>query len=219
MDDALFCGADKALVLRLKGNFMKRWECRDLGDAKEFLRMTITRKGSKISLDQCAYLDKILETYKMQNAKASATPLPANYHPLPRPKDAPVNYTLRQSYQEIIGSLLYLMLGTHPDISFAVTKLAQFAANPSQEHYDKAKGICRYLVGTRKYALVYNGRGGEGLSAYTDSDWGSDPDSRKSQTGFFLQLAQAPFSWTSRQQKTVALSSTEAEYMALSDCS
>ena len=111
------------------------------------------------------------------------------------------------------------MLGTRPDIAFAVTKLAQYAANPSQEHLDKALYICRYLVGTQQYRLSYNGESGQGLIACADSDWASDPAMRRSQTGFFLKLAGGLISWTSRAQKTVALSSTEAEYMALSDCS
>ena len=100
-----------------------------------------------------------------------------------------------------------------------MTKLAQFAANPSKEHLDKALYICRYLLGTRSYALVYDGASAQGLSACTDSDWASDPNSRRSQTGFFLQMAKGIFTWTSHAQKTIALSSTEAEYMALSDCS
>ena len=111
------------------------------------------------------------------------------------------------------------MLGTRPDIAFAVTKLAQFAADPLQEHLDKALYICCYLVGTQDYRLTYDGSSKEGLSACTDSDWASDKDSRCSQSGYFVKLAGGLISWTSRAQKTIALSSTEAEYMALSDCS
>ena len=111
------------------------------------------------------------------------------------------------------------MLGTRPDITFAVTKLVQFAANPSQEHMDKALYICRYLVGTQEYCLTYDGEFGQGLAACTDSDWASDPTKRRSQTGFFLKLTGVLVTWTSRAQKTIALSSMEAEYMVLSDYS
>jgi len=111
------------------------------------------------------------------------------------------------------------MLGTRPDIAFAVTKLAQYAANPSKEHLNKALYICRYLVGTPNYHLTYDGSSGQGLSACTDSDWASDDVTRRSQSGYFVKMAKGLISWTSRAQKTVALSSTEAEYMALSDCS
>ena len=111
------------------------------------------------------------------------------------------------------------MLGTRPDITYAVMVMSQFAVNPSREHLDKALYICRYLAGTTEYRLVYEGRSNKGLIAYTDSDWASDPIKRRSVTGFFFKLANGIISWQSRSQKTVALSSTEAEYMALSDCS
>ena len=111
------------------------------------------------------------------------------------------------------------MLGTRPDIAYAVTKMSQYSANPSKEHLEKALYIFRYLAATQEYSLCYHGKSGEGFIAYTDSDWASDPDNRRSTTGYILKLAGCVFSWNSRAQKTVALSSTEAEYMGLSDCS
>jgi hypothetical protein len=119
----------------------------------------------------------------------------------------------------VIGSPLYLILGTRPDIAFAVTKLVQFAARPSEEHLKKVLYICHYLKGTSKYCLTYDGTYGQGIVACTDSDWASDSQAHQSQTGYFLKLAGGAISWVSRVQKTIALSSTEAEYMALSDCS
>ena len=217
VDDAIFCGKDKTLVLSLKDRFMKKWECRDLGDIKEFLRMRITRKGREIHLDQCAYLEKVLQRCGMQNAKSAPTPLPAGYKPVANTGTA--DPALRSKYQTVIGSLLYLMLGTRPDICYAVTLLAQFAANPSQDHLNRALYICHYLIGTKSYALVYEGQSGNGLLACTDSDWADSPEARKSRSGHFLKFANGAFSWLSRRQKTVALSSTEAEYMSLSDCS
>jgi hypothetical protein len=181
--------------------------------------MKVRKESSKVSLDQCAYLETVLERCGMQNAKSAATPLPAGYIPEPVSPDTAIDPELRSRYQMVIGSLLYLMLGTRPDIAFAVTKLAQFAARPSEEHFTKALYICRYLRGTSKYCLTYDGTSGQGLIACTDSDWASDPQKRRSQTGYFLKLAGGAISWTSRAQKTIALSSTEAEYMALSDCS
>jgi hypothetical protein len=219
VDDALFCGPLKSLVMRMKEEFMKIWETRDLGDVTEFLRMRINCVGRKVHIDQATYLQTVLQRCGMENAKAAVTPLPAGYVPMALPKGTVASPELRSKYQTVIGSLLYLMLGTRPDISFAVTKLAQYAANPSQEHLDKALYICRYLVGTSQYRLSYDGESGQGLMACADSDWASDPTQRRSQTGFFLKLAGGLISWTSRAQKTVALSSTEAEYMALSDCS
>ena len=112
------------------------------------------------------------------------------------------------------------MIGTRPDIAFAVTALSRHSANPSQDHLNKALYICRYLVGTKDYSLKYDGLDPHnGVIACTDSDWAANPIDRRSITGHFVSLAGGAVSWTSRAQKTVALLSTEAEYMALSDCS
>ena len=152
----------------------------------------------------------------MTNAVIANTPLPHRYTPVAHTGNP--DPTLRTQYQAIIGSLLYLMLGTHPDIAFAVIKLSQFSANPSKEHYEWAKYICRYLAGTKDYTMVFDGNTNEGLIAHSDSDWAADINNRRSITGYFFKLAGSSVSWLSRAQKTVALSSTEAEYMAISDC-
>ena len=217
VDDILFVGPNKSFIIKQKKLFMAKWECRDLGDCKEFLRMRVTRKGDSIYIDQCSYLEKVIERFDMINAKYARTPLPEGYIPLPNQGE--VDTKMRSEYQQVIGSLLYIMLGTRPDIAYAVTKLAQFAANPSQEHLTKARYIIRYLAGTAKYALVYHGASNKGLIAYTDSDYAADPIKRRSTTGFLFKLATGIVCWQSRAQKTIALSATEAEYMALSDCS
>jgi hypothetical protein len=217
VDDVLFVGPSQSFIQSKKKLFMTKWECRDLGDCKEFLRMRLIRKGQSIYIDQCSYLEKVIERFGMTNAKYARTPLPTGY--TPTPNEGEVNPQLRTQFQQIIGSLLYIMLGTRPDIAFAVTKLAQFAANPSKEHLDKAKYVLRYLSGTAKYALVYKGASNKGLIAYTDSDYAADPVKRRSTTGYIFKLADGIISWQSRAQKTIALSATEAEYMALSDCS
>ena len=217
VDDALFCGSNTPHLRELKARFMKKWECRDLGDVSEFLRMRIKRVGREIHIDQVDYLQKVLERCGMENAKSAPTPLPEGY--IPKPNVEVADPALRKRFQTVIGSLLYLMIGTRPDIAFAVTKLSQYASNPSQDHMNKALYICRYLVGTSKYSLIYDGASGQGLVAFSDSDWASDNVSRRSQTGFFQKMANGIIGWTSRAQKTVALSSTEAEYMALSDAS
>ena len=95
--------------------------------------------------------------------------------------------------------------------------MSQYSANPSKDHLAKALYIVRYLLHTQNYELVFDGSSQEGFLAHCDSDWASDADDRKSHTGMIVKLANGPICWTSHKQKTVALSSTEAEYMALSD--
>ena len=129
----------------------------------------------------------------MTNAKSAPTPLPSNW--VPRLAEGKVSPELLRSYQSIIGLLLYLMIGTRPDVAYTVTKLAQFAANPSQEHLNSAKYICCYLAGTKDYSIVYDEKMAKGISAYTDSDWASDPITRQSVTGYFFKLASGPITW------------------------
>ena len=179
--------------------------------------MHIRWKDGKIYLDQTTYLQKVIERFNLQNVKHAPTPLPEGYQPSPAKENA--SATLRSKYQQVIGSLLYIMLGMRPDIAFAVTKLSQFASNPTEEHLGKVLYICCYLLGMPNYALVYNGPGNGRLLAYADSDWASDPITRKSTSGYIVKLAGAVCSWNTHAQKTIALSSTEAEYMSLSDTS
>ena len=186
VDDPLSCRPNKALVQELKEKFMKRWECWDLGDVTEFLHMKVHRNGRKINLDQCTYLETVLEHCGMQNCKSAATPLLAGYMPEPVSPDTAINLELQRRYQMVIGSLLYLIIGTRPNIAFAVTKLAQFTAHPSEEHFNITLYICCYLRGTSKYRLTYDGTSGQGLIACTDSDWAFNSNNQRSQTGYFL---------------------------------
>ena len=125
----------------------------------------------------------------------------------------------RSYYQSIIGSLLYLTLGTRYDITQAVIMMSQFMVNPSREHIAKALYIVKYVNSTINGKLIYNGFDNKGLITYSDVDWAGDQITCRSVTGNLVLLAGGPISWISRKQKTVALSSTEAEYMSLSDCS
>jgi hypothetical protein len=123
----------------------------------------------------------------------------------------------RSYYQSIIGSLLYLALGTRPDIVHAVIMMSQFMVNPSEDHINKSLHIVHYVNTNLNSKIGYDGKQEEGFIAYADADWASDHISRKSVTGYIIKLAGGAVSWVSRKQKTVALSSTEAEYMCLSD--
>ena len=111
------------------------------------------------------------------------------------------------------------MIGSYPNIEFSVVKLAQQMANPLNKQYWAGLHLCRYLLNSCKYQIVYDGFSNESVVAYSNSDWAQDPESYKSMTSYFTLLAYGVISWISYQQKIVALSSTEAEYIALSDCS
>ena len=179
--------------------------------------MRITRTRSGITIDQCNYLEKVLTKFQSTDTKAAITPLPTSWEPKANTGKAMAAEIT--CYQSIIGSLLYLMIGTRPDIAFTITHLLQFSTNPTEDHYKAAQHACHYLVGTHDYKLVYTREEDKGLVAFTNSDWAADKIQRCSITGYFFKLANGIISWRSHTQKTIALSSMEAEYMAISDCS
>ena len=170
------------------------------------------RDARIISLSQEAYINNLVERFNLQNATTVTTPLapgtilskeqcPATPHDNPR-------------YRELIGSLQYASLGTRPDISFAVNKLAQFLTNPGTAHVEAAMRVLRYLKGTKQWTLNLGGRVAD-IAGYTDSDWGADRDDRKSTGAYVFRIGDGVISWKTKKQSSVALSSVEAEYMAM----
>ena len=124
VDDVCFMGTKGSLLLNeLKQKFMARWECRDLGETTEFLGMHISRdrKNQKIFIDQCEYLEKVLARFDVAT-NPTHTPLPSEFSFKPSEKQCDPKF--RQKYQQLVGSLMYLMIGSRPDICFAVVKLA-----------------------------------------------------------------------------------------------
>lgn len=212
VDDLMLTGPNKSVIASKKQQFMEKWECRDLGVCKEFLRMHIQYQNGKIYLDQTAYLETILKRFGMADAKLAETPMVTGYKP--RSFEGTSTPELRKAYQSVSGSLLYLMLGSRPDIAYAVTQMAKHAANPSQEHLNHAMHIFKYLRGTRKYALVFDGPGGQGLDCYVDASY-ADQVGAKSTEGHFFRLAGAPVKWRTATQKVISTSTTMAEYIAL----
>jgi len=155
INDGLFLRADKALVDSKKHACLEHWECHDTGDVTDFLGIKVNKTASYITIDQKAYLKMVLERFDMHNAKITPTPIPSGY--IPQENKGAVDPVWCQKFQSVIRSLLYLMLGMHPDIAFTVIKMSQFSANPSQDHLDKAMYIMHYLIGTQDYHVVYDG--------------------------------------------------------------
>ncbi|KAE8832650.1 hypothetical protein PTNB73_10321 [Pyrenophora teres f. teres] len=184
----------------------------DLGECHYYLGMEIIRDrpNRTLRLSQAGYLAKILQDFGMANCSPNAVPMSGNLCPGPAGFQASKLDTKR--YQKAIGSLMYLMLGTRPDIAFTVGCLSRYMSNPADIHHAAVKHLWRYLKGTSNLTLVYHGDL-KPLQGYTDADWGSDPDTRRSTAGYAFNLGSAVISWSSKRQPTVALSSCEAEYM------
>ena len=121
-------------------------------------------------------------------------------------------------YRRIVGSLMYLMIATRPDLANSVGIVSRYLSNPSEEHLTAAKRILRYVEGTKDYALTLGNADDQAsfdIYGYADADWGTDPETRKSTTGYVFFAGRGAISWCSKRQPTIALSTTEAEYMAL----
>lgn len=119
-------------------------------------------------------------------------------------------------YRNLIGSLMYLATSTRPVIAYAISALSQFNENPGQGHWKAAKRVLRYLKKTENLGITFT-KTGENLTGFSDADWGANIDDRRSYIGYIFKLADGAINWSSRKQKTVAMSSAEAEYMALSE--
>ena len=128
----------------------------------------------------------------------------------------PINQT---EYQSLVRSLLYATIATRPDIAQAVGVVSKYNSNPSQLHLTAAKRILRYLKGTTELAIKYQKSDNESLIGYSDADWAGDQDDRHLTTGNLFIMAGGPISWLSKKQPIVALSTSEAEYIALSSAS
>lgn len=120
-------------------------------------------------------------------------------------------------YREAVGVLLYISLSTRPDISNAVTTVSRFNNNPGPQHWKAIKRILRYLQGTKSLGITFTRP--DPLEApiiigFADADYAGDSDTRRSTTGYVFKLANGPVSWTSKLQQSVALSTSEAEYMS-----
>ena len=196
---------------------------KDMGAAKQILGMSIMRDRSEgtLKLSQEKYIGKLLEKFSIQDAKTRSTPLAAHFNLTKKqsPKtDEDKEYMAKVPYASAVGSLMYAMVCTRPDIAHAVGVVSRFMSNPGREHWEAVKWLLRYLKGTSKIALCYNKKDVI-LEGFSDADLGGCLDTRKSTTGYIFTLGGTAVSWMSRLQKSVALSTTEAEYMAISEAS
>jgi ATP-binding cassette subfamily B (MDR/TAP) protein 1 len=221
VDDMLIAGSNMVEINKLKRQMSEEFEMKDLGEAKQILGMSISRDRSdgNLKLSQEKYIGKILNKFSLQDAKVRSTPLGSHFK-LTReqsPKtDKDMEEMTKVPYASAVGSLMYAMVCTRPDIAHAVGVVSRFMSNPGREHWEAVKWLFRYLKGTSKVALHFK-KNDVILEGFSDADLGGCLDTRKSTTGYIFTLGGTAVSWMSRLQKSVALSTTEAEYMAISE--
>ena len=184
------------------------------GEIGTYVGMEITRnrRNREIVITQTAYIERKLHQFGMADSRPQPTPL--DVHTVPRVNN---NTGTRAEfpYREAIGSIVYLATQTRPDLAHAVSVLSRYSNNPSQAHVNAVKRVFRYLAGTRNLGITVGYS--LDLIAFSDSDWAGDVDSRRSTTGYIISYG-GPIAWFSRLQPTVALSTCEAEYIAMSEC-
>ena len=195
----------------------------DEGEPKYFLGVGLDydRKKGTMKLSQKTYIEAMLVKYGMQGCSPVKTPaavdrLTPAESPLPEEE---AEYMSDKPYRNLVGALMWLMMMTRGDIDFATIQLAKNVHNPNKSHWKAAKRLLRFVSGTRDHAIVYT-RDEEKEPefdpvGYVDSDWAGCKLTRRSTTGYIFMLMGGPICWWSKIQKVVALSSTEAELIAL----
>lgn len=214
VDDILIISRNLVDIEKVKKRLAAEFEMSDLGSVKNFLGMRIDRnvKDRVLRISQRSYLESLLRRFGMEECKPVATPIECR---LKLTKGLETERT-NQPYRELIGCLTYVAQSSRPDLCVAVNLLSQHQSCPTNQHWVYLKRILRYIKGTLDIGLEY--RGGdreEPLVAYSDADWGNDVNDRRSISGGILKVFGSTVMWMTRKQQTVALSSTEAEFMAL----
>jgi hypothetical protein len=213
VDDILIAVPDNQSVSWVKQHLNSTFDSRDLGEAKLFVGINIERDRSAgtIKISQRRLIEDLISKFGMGDCKPRAIPLSSS---VPLTKDEGNLLDKGQyPYAELVGSLIYLTVCTRPDIALAVSALSRYMSKPAASHWLAAKGVLRYLAGTPDHGIIFRA-GDNHLHGYCDSDHGGDKDTRRSTTGYVFMLNGGAISWSSKLQPTVAVSSTEAEYMA-----
>ena len=222
VDDLLIASSKPAELLAIKRRLTQQYEMEDLGEATFILGIDITRDRANraISIGQSAYVNTLLKRHGMADCNSTSTPMDsaATSDLMAAADGYESSLTLTRDYQSVIGGLMFAAVCTRPDITFAVNRLSRYCSNPTEAHHAAAKRILRYLKGTANYRITYTGssEADPQLVGYCDADWAQDKDShRKSTSGYVFIMCGGAVSWQSKKQSTIALSSTQAELMAI----
>jgi hypothetical protein len=225
VDDFLCVGSSTDAIRSFKEQIKTKFSISE-SDVDLCLGIKISRnfESRTIAISQPALIDHIISQFNQSDADSSPIPMSPDILPLLRRPNPSEKLSTEDSialaklpYRSLIGSLMYLSIGSRPDIAFSVSKLSQFLDCYRKVHWDAAIRVVRYLKGTRGFQLHLGG--GSSLVGHSDSSWADDCDTRRSQMGYCFSLGAGVISWSSRRQPIVTQSSTEAEYIAASEAS
>lgn len=213
VDDILITGNDNALISDILTALATRFSVKDHEELSYFLGIEAKRVSAGLHLTQRRYILDLLSRTNMLTAKPAATPMAAT------PKLTLLYGTIlpdATEYRRVVGSLQYLAF-IRPNISYAVNKLSQFMHTPRTDHWQAVKRVLRYLAGTPTHGIFLHRHNQLSLHAFSDSDWAGDTCDFISTNGYIVYLGNTPISWSSKKQKGVARSSTEAEYRSVAN--
>ena len=215
VDDMIFASNSISIIESKTAALNKSFELKCLGDVQNYLSIEVSKdKNGVFSISQTAYIDKIASQFGLTESKGSKYPLDPGYHKLQDKKELDSN----EKYRKLIGMLLYISTNSRPDISAAVGILSQRISRPRELDYVEALRIVKYLVFTKHERLfMLSTLNTTPLSAFSDSDWAEDRETRKSISGIICKVFGASVAWSSRKQNIVSTSTTESEFYALAE--
>ena len=214
VDDIIFGSTNLKLSNEFANLMSSEFEMSMMGELNFFLGLQIKQLPDGIFINQAKYAKELIKKFGMEESKCSPTPMATNLYLDVDEAGQPVDIT---QYRAMIGSLLYLT-ASRPDILFSVCLCARFQANPKESHLKALKRVLKYVKGTQSLGLWYGRQNDLDLVGYADADFAGNKLDRKSTSGTCQFLGGSLVSWASRKQTSVALSTTEAEYVAAGSC-
>ena len=221
VDDILLVSRLPSEIQRVKGLLSTKYKMTDPGRVSSFLSIQIDQGPHSISLTQSRFIDRILRRFQMQNCNPVQTPLDPG--PQPQDNDDPMSIEDQKTYQSLVRTLMYLAIATRPDLGFTIAYLSKYNSGATYRQLQTAKRTLRYLKATIDMHLVYMRDQavpsylGNTLTGFSDANFAGDTQDRKSTGGYVFKVAGGDVSWRSQEQPTVALSTTESEYIACSE--
>ena len=216
VDDVLIASSKKTEIESVKKALQMKWSWTDSGEAGYILGMKITRNRSRrtILISQEGYIRTLCDNHELGQRKFS-TPLSQDYKLLT--SEDPINPRLMKNYQSIVGSIMWSAMSVRPDLAFAVGMLSRFNSNPDEHHLNVAYHVLQYMNNTAALGLELGGSNRAALLGFCDADYAGDLNTSRSTTGLAFFYNNSLIAWASTRQSTVALSTCEAEYMALTE--
>jgi hypothetical protein len=212
VDDLIVVHDDDEVIAEFGEVLNRSFQTNDLGDVTYNLGIQVEGENDgSFLLSQSAKIEAIIKQFGMNDAKGASTPMAASYLKLNGEQEALPNNKL---YRQAVGALLYIATTTRPDIAAAISILCRSVDKPCKRDWKAVKDVMWYLKQSVHLKLKMSADSEIDLIGYVDADWAGDTVDRKSTSGYLFQLGGSSISWSSHKQMSVALSSTEAEYVA-----